>query len=390
MSDSEIRINVNANTSKAVAGIGATAAAVDTLKIAMTGLQKAMFLLAIVNQLVQLFSKLGEAADWAGEAIKRMVGVETTTDKLHRMRLSVDQLADSYKQLSASVADANTEMKNSRAYEDQSAVSGVARAQSKVDVRLADALLSETDPQAREVLTAAAKSEKDRIAYVAQDRQSSVALSRINSDEANNQALYDDFANMLAQVQSDEAAAGKQAQSNSGLYESNREKEEKKKASELQRESAAMAARIIEQMKALDVEAGELARRRTLVESGRVTTGIIEAARRTTERVSEDDRARAREKADVDSWTALSEANAADARKRNRAAVDGLHAQQAKRDAVTVDAPITASAGAAIGGITGGTVNNAARMREQRELALQAIAKEQVDLLSKIEGHLVE
>jgi hypothetical protein len=61
---------------------------------------------------------------------------------------------------------------------------------------------------------------------------------------------------------------------------------------------------------------------------------------------------------------------------------------QEKIKAITVDAPIAASSAAAAGGFMGGSMNNAARLSEQREFKRDAIEREKVDLLSKINNKL--
>jgi hypothetical protein len=61
---------------------------------------------------------------------------------------------------------------------------------------------------------------------------------------------------------------------------------------------------------------------------------------------------------------------------------------QDKIKAITVDAPIAASSAAAAGGFMGGSMNNQARLSEQREFKRDAIEREKVDLLSKINNKL--
>jgi hypothetical protein len=61
---------------------------------------------------------------------------------------------------------------------------------------------------------------------------------------------------------------------------------------------------------------------------------------------------------------------------------------QEKIKAITVDAPIAASSAAAAGGFMGGSMNNQARLSEQREFKRDAIEREKVDLLSKINNKL--
>jgi hypothetical protein len=56
--------------------------------------------------------------------------------------------------------------------------------------------------------------------------------------------------------------------------------------------------------------------------------------------------------------------------------------------AITVEAPRAASAAATIGGITGGTLANAARLAEQRANAAAAIQREQLTLLQQIKERL--
>lgn len=62
----------------------------------------------------------------------------------------------------------------------------------------------------------------------------------------------------------------------------------------------------------------------------------------------------------------------------------------AKKAAITVDAPRAASAAASIGGVTGGMMNNAARMADQRAAAMEAIQNEHTRLLSDIKTRLEE
>lgn len=62
----------------------------------------------------------------------------------------------------------------------------------------------------------------------------------------------------------------------------------------------------------------------------------------------------------------------------------------AKVAAVTVEAPRAATAAGSIGGILGGTFNASERMRAQREAAIEALTREQVALLAKIDAKLSE
>ena len=81
------------------------------------------------------------------------------------------------------------------------------------------------------------------------------------------------------------------------------------------------------------------------------------------------------------------------AKKRADAAADeeALNKQTAaKTAAITVDAPRAASAAASIGGVTGGMMNNTARMADQRAAAMEAIQNEHTRLLSEIKTRLEE
>jgi len=94
--------------------------------------------------------------------------------------------------------------------------------------------------------------------------------------------------------------------------------------------------------------------------------------------------------AEADSQKAIDDLNEKESAARLKLAQSSVtdQSQRDKIKAITVDAPIAASSAAAAGGFMGGSMNNQARLSEQREFKRDAIEREKVDLLSKINNKL--
>jgi hypothetical protein len=116
-----------------------------------------------------------------------------------------------------------------------------------------------------------------------------------------------------------------------------------------------------------------------------------EALRAAQERAAAADAAIQKANDDLDTKQAEALDTLAKQRMGEDAASDKILASAADKSAsVTVDAPRAATDVGAIGGYMGGTMQNAARMAEQRAAALEAIQREALTLLSKIKEGIVE
>ena len=396
MSDSEqgIKLNLSADSTNAVAGLKATSVAVDTVKIALTGLQKAMFVLAIMNQVIQLFQKLGAAVDWAGQAIKRMRGIETTAEALSRVRASVDSLTDSFKRLAEAAKESAETIAQERAIDAAGRDASTRRQLARLDLQTVDKLGSETDPDRRKDIEADAQQQRANIEADARRRQRARELAAVDEDLGRNKSAYEDADKIRSDARKlqDDAIGLTGAQA--GVFQfGERKKNETTISLKAQGDLIKLQNDAIARMKALEAERQSLLARRSGVE-GADTTDYMEEAAATSRRAMErQDRAKARTDATLEKWRKQEEdrKKERDRLQSDDDAIAAVRKNAAERmSQIRVDVPRAASSAATIGGIMGGTLNNAQRMREQREEAALLIQRESLTALKDIGTKLNE
>jgi hypothetical protein len=395
VSDSEqgVKLNLSADATNAVAGLKSTAIAVDTVKIALTGLQKAMFVLAIMNQVIQLFQKLGAAVDWAGQAMKRMRGIETTAEALSRVKSNVDGLTDSFRRLADAAKESAEAISQERSI-DAAARDALTRRQlAKLEQQTADKLSAETDPDRRKEIEADAQQQRANIEADARRRQRARETAAIDEDLSRNDAAYNESDTIRANAQKEQQAARGIIFANADGFQNARKRKETTDAQKALDEALKLQRDAEARMKALDADRDALIARRAFLQETDTTDYIEEGAATARRALEKQGRAKARVDARLEKWR-VEEDDRRKRREQLQSADDAratINAQAADRmSQIRVDVPRAASAAGAIGGIMGGSLNNASRLQEQRAEAALLIQREQLTALNEIKTSLAE
>ena len=157
---SSIKFTMTSDPTQAVAGLGAVADAISTVKIAMTGIQSAMFGFMSLNSAIMMFQRIVGIIGKVGDAIDKLAGddsaIDRATDKVNRLAKSFEALKNAEK----IGAESN---KTKRGFEDDIAAEQHKKERALIDKRTADALRETADPKKRQKIILAAESEKLRL-----------------------------------------------------------------------------------------------------------------------------------------------------------------------------------------------------------------------------------
>jgi hypothetical protein len=360
-------------TSKAAApAVSGLAGTIDVLRGSLSTLQKAFGLLAIISLAISWLIKLYEAVKNVIAWFKKLddpaanSALDKTAESAKAAADSVKKLADSYDALAA----ARKKLRDDAAAESNSLL-GVIDAQQQAEDS------ADPDPANRE------NKRRQNQAFL-QRRKTEAALATANTDETNAGAAITDNrsqrATLVARKETAERIASKWSHNANQSF--TRKASASAQAFQTAIEGLDAALPSLQSAARTAANAAREAKTRfdsSLVDVRSVDTNIqkgrvMDASMVNIEKIAAEIKAKA-----ADDQAEI-KAKAADDIKR-------IDAQE-KIKAITVDAPIAASSAAAAGGFMGGSMNNQARLSEQREFKRDAIEREKVDLLSKINNKL--
>ena len=162
MSDlGELSFTIRGDASQAEQSVDKTAKSVDVLRLSLTGLQKAMMVVTVINQVIRLFENLAKAVSWVSEKYKEMTGQETNAAKMERIAGGVDKLAKSYDELKRSISESNQAQKDAAALADAAAAADTRAALARIKLEEQRALLATSDPTKKADISARAKAAAD-------------------------------------------------------------------------------------------------------------------------------------------------------------------------------------------------------------------------------------
>lgn len=384
---SSIKFTMTSDPTQAVAGLGAVADAISTVKIAMTGIQSAMFGFMSLNSAIMMFQRIVGIIGKVGDAIDKLAGddsaIDRATDKVNRLAKSFEALKNAEK----IGAESN---KTKRGFEDDIAAEQHKKERALIDKRTAEALRETADPKKRQKIILAAESEKLRLDTDFVDDKYYRDTTRIKADLAEIEANRAKAAarREAAAQQSNEARTTltNYAHDPSVLGWYPRSGRTKKKIIEkLQKEVQDSEKLYTETTEYLD----ELEKRRAALEH---ELKVAKIEKDTAYIGAAEDKAKismAREDAARQEQETF--------RKENKKESDKLLKENRRRqeieergkeaiDKITVDQPRAATSLGAIGGIMGSDVSgaNAALIAAQRHAQEMEVQKEQLRALSKI------
>jgi hypothetical protein len=389
----EVKINITAETAgvegqlkgtaAGVTAVGATSKAaapavrglagtIDVLRGSLSALQKAFGLLAIISLAISWLIKLYEAVKSVIAWFKKLddpaanSALDKTAESAKAAADSVKKLADSYDALAA----ARKKLRDDAAAEANSFL-GVIDAEQQAEAS------ADPDPASRE------NKRRQNQAFL-QRRKTEAALANANTAETDaGSAIADnrsqratlvgrkENAERIASVWNQNATPSTKAKASAAAQAFQTAIEGLDAALPSLQSAARTAANAAREAKTrFDSSLVDVRSVDTNIQKGRV----MDASMVNIEKIAAEIKAKA-----ADDQAEI-KAKAADDIKR-------IDAQE-KIKAITVDAPIAASSAAAAGGFMGGSMNNQARLSEQREFKRDAIEREKVDLLSKINNKL--
>lgn len=375
----------------AAAGMGTAAGAVDTLRISMTGLQKAFVWLSFINTAINWFTRLGEVSQQVVEWFQKISGMETVADRVSKITDSVNGLAAAYKSLVA-----QAEAWNKAGQEDTAATIRQQKAEAdrqvaEIELKLQKDLAGTQDPGARDTLQRRAESDKLMVQGGYAPAAKATEIAGVVSAMEGNRKTRGEVDLQLAQAAAvNNTAAGMLARGGLG-------KDREKELESEQQKAATLYDEMLAKIKTLDAEYATLARTRGTLEVERSAAAVVQQAggMADAQKTSELEQRQQQERI----------AGAADRRKAVASELEGFFGPidaaakkqdevrdntKKKIDAITVDAPRAATAEGSIGGIMGNQIMTGQRLREQREAARDAIMKEQTTLLAQIKEALDE
>lgn len=387
---SSIKFTMTSDPTQAVAGLGAVADAISTVKIAMTGIQSAMFGFMSLNSAIMMFQRIVGIIGKVGDAIDKLAGddsaIDRATDKVNRLAKSFEALKNAEK----IGAESN---KTKRGFEDDIAAEQHKKERALIDKRTAEALRETADPKKRQKIILNSEMEKIRLDTDFVDDKYYRDTTRIKAD------LAEIEANRAKAAARREAAAQQSNEARTTLTNyahdpsvlgamgwhprSGRLKE--KIIEKLQKEVQDSEKLYTETTEYLD----ELEKRRAALEH---ELKVAKIEKDTAYIGAAEDKAKismAREDAARQEQETF--------RKENKKESDKLLKENRRRqeieergkeaiDKITVDQPRAATSLGAIGGIMGSDVSgaNAALIAAQRHAQEMEVQKEQLRALSKI------
>jgi len=438
-----------ATASKAAApAVRGLAGTIDTLRLSLSGVQKAFALLAIINMVISMLIRVYEACKTAYQWFEKL-GKTSAADALDLMAASAKRAAGNWKALNDEMARNAAQRKALVDDEQKRRDADFSLGSAQIEERLQKDLASTTDPAKRAAYQTQADADQKSLSSLHTVQSAKAAESALDAEMAANRAARAEMQKRLSisQKQSlpintwevdtpeDVAAARKIAQAKQ-KREADLENGLKENESKYDRlRQAKASARAI-------TAAAELRNSATMTQTDSETAAAEAPASASESSASNKDpdsnpwfsraqakAAAAREIAEIEASIAVNGKTPADsaalraARERAAAAEAAIHkanddldaTQSAARDtiakaniasqskradilaaaaekerSVTVDAPRAATDVTAIGGYMGGAMQNAARMAEQRAAALEAIQREALTLLAKIKEGISE
>lgn len=369
-------------TSKAAApAVSGLAGTIDTLRNSLSTLQKAFGLIAIISLTISWLIRLYDAVKSVIAWFKKLddpaanQALDKTAESAKAAADSVKKLADSYDALAA----ARKKLRDDAAAEANSFL-GVIDAQQQAEDS------ADPDPASRE------NKRRQNQAFL-QRRKTEAALANANTDETNAGSAIADNRSQRATL----VARMENAQRIASPFNPNATPSTKAKASAaaqaFQTAIEGLDAALPSLQSAARTAANAAREAKTRFDNSLVAVRSVDANIQQEKRDKEASTAAATAAKQAAAATAAKQADD-DAKKKKALAdvatkrTDIDKSAQEKIKAITVDAPIAASSAAAAGGFMGGSMNNQARLSEQREFKRDAIEREKVDLLSKINNKL--
>lgn len=183
----ELNFTINGDASGGEEALNATAKNIDVLKLSLTGLQKAMFIVTAINQVIRLFETLGKAINWVSEKYKEMSGQETNAARMERLAGGVDKLTKSYDELKRSIAETSEAQKNAAALADDAAAAQTRAALAGIKLQEQRDLLATSDPTKRAAISARAKAAASDV--IGQTESASIDRRIAGNTDAQTQVL---------------------------------------------------------------------------------------------------------------------------------------------------------------------------------------------------------
>jgi hypothetical protein len=363
---------VGVASAAAAPAVRTLAGTVDVLRVSFSAVQKALGWLAVINLVITWLIRLYDAVKNVIAWFKKLddpaanQALDKTAESAKAAADSVKKLADSYDALAA----ARKKLRDDAAAEANSFL-GVIDAQQQAEDS------ADPDPASRE------NKRRQNQAFL-QRRKTEAALANANTDETNAGSAIADNRSQRATL----VARMENAQRIASPFNPNATPSTKAKASAaaqaFQTAIEGLDAALPSLQSAARTAANAAREAKTRFDNSLVDVRSVDANIQKENRDKEASTAAA---------TAAKQADDDAKKKKNLADVatkrtDIEKSAQEKIKAITVDAPIAASSAAAAGGFMGGSMNNAARLSEQREFKRDAIEREKVDLLAKINNKL--
>ncbi len=389
--------NLASTASAAPQSINSVAGAIDTLKDSASGLLATFALLSIINTAIRWFTRLAEVATKAYAAFREYTGFETVAQQIDRVAERIDGLADSYKRLIEQAQKYTAEASQDTSSYRRSITAANAAANARVDLALQRSLAGVTDPAQRAILIAQASATKDIASHNIQVDLADREVADIDAAIARHQntLLQARRRQNRAQTQVTRAEAARdRAQdtlSSTRSWRRGDKVDDLAKAEDTLAKARTLFADLSTGVAQLERQERLLLEARQAAADERTAAGLNAAAARqragadvqeAARRQAEAANAAARKAEEDARKKAAAEAAAADALAQKR--LDIQRRTEEKIAAITVDSPRAASVSGAIGGIMGGSVQNAAQLQAQRADRIEALTREQTRLLDKI------
>jgi hypothetical protein len=362
-------------TSKAAApAVSGLAGTIDTLRNSLSTLQKAFGLIAIISLAISWLIKIYEVCKVAYVWFKKL-GEASPAEALDRMAASAKEAAQGWKKLNDQMDDNAAKRKALAEDELKKTDSKYAIRSAQIEERRQKHLKGTTDPAVREGINFIADKDQKELASSQKVFNARNALKAVEDDitdaKANREKTFA-FVQSVRYTEKPENMSPEQTKAWKTLRDERTDSLETAVGKLTEIDSLLSRLNTARDTAANRLAEAEILKRSVLTQTDRESADlargrVMDASMVNIERLAAEIKAKA----------------AADVKR-----TDIDKSAQEKIKAITVDAPIAASSAAAAGGFMGGSMNNAARLSEQREFKRDAIEREKVDLLSKINNKL--